>query len=472
MTSNKRPRFRVAVVGAGPAGLRAAQALADAGLVPTLINEAPEPGGQIYRRPPHALKNLQSPRELYGQDWKRAAALAEMFAELQGEIDYRPETLVWNAEVRPEGGFRLSLRNRAGKDGTLDVAAVVLATGAMDRVLPVPGWTEPGVWSLGGAQVMLKAQAQLIGRQPVFAGSGPLLYLVAWQYAKAGGTPAAIIDSATFSAKLRAVPAMLSRPRVMLRGSYMAADLRRRGVPVFEGGHAERIETTGHGLVVHWSGKRGGGSALGDAVAIGHGLKPERQLADLLGCQIAFDAGYGGWLAVVDPEGRSSVRGVYLAGDMANIRGAHAAETAGELAAMALLSDFGHEASEQTGRRRGKLRHALQRQDTFRSAMERVFPFPHTRIAGLPDDTIVCRCEGVSAGDLRDAITNWNPVGVNRLKAFTRCGMGRCQSRLCGGIAAGLLAAATGQSVEAVGAVRGQAPVKPLPGPVLEGTEN
>lgn len=448
----------VAVVGAGPAGLRAAERLAAAGLRPVLLDEAPEPGGQIYRRPPPALAALRDPKDLYGADAGRAQALAAMFATLRPRIAYRPQTTVWNAVREADGTLLLMLRGPDGRDEPLRLRAVVLATGAMDRVVPLPGWTLPGVFSLGGAQVMLKAQAHLIGRRPVFAGSGPLLYLVAWQYAKAGARPAAVIDAAPLSAKLRAAPWMLARPGLLMRGAAMALALRRRGVPVIQGALAERIEEECEGLAVHWH----GGRIACDAVAIGHGLKPERQLADLLGCPMAFDPHSGQWHSTADAEGRSPVPGVYLAGDMVRIDGGHAAEAAGELAAGALLRDLGLAGPGPL--RRLALRLALARAARFRRGMERAFPLPPAAIRGMPDATIVCRCEGVSAGSLRRALADWEPADVNRLKAVTRCGMGRCQGRLCGGTAAALMADATGRPPEAPGALRGQAPVKPLPG--------
>ena len=141
----------VAIVGAGPAGLHAAATLADAGLRPVLIDEAPRIGGQIYRQPPPARQRL--PRALYGFEAGKATALFERFAALQGRIDHRPATLVWQIEGR---SLHLLHDGRADR---LRFDALILATGAAERVLPFPGWTLPGVFTLGAAQVALKAQA-------------------------------------------------------------------------------------------------------------------------------------------------------------------------------------------------------------------------------------------------------------------------------------------------------------------------
>ncbi|GGE12649.1 NADPH-dependent 2,4-dienoyl-CoA reductase, sulfur reductase [Gemmobacter megaterium] len=455
----------VAVIGAGPAGLRAAQRLVAAGLRPILLDEAAAPGGQIYRRPPPPLAALRDPAALYGADAGRAMALARMFETIRDRVDYRPQTLVWNAARADGGALSLQLRGADGVDADLRVRTVVLATGAMDRVVPVPGWTRPGVFSLGGAQIMLKAQAHLIGRRPVFAGSGPLLYLVAWQYAKAGALPAAVIDVASFGTKMLAAPRMLARPRLLLRGARMALDLRRMGVPMIEGALAVRIEQGTEGLSVHWRAGSRGGIVGCDAVGMGHGLKPERQLADLLGCPVAFDPRSGQWHSTTDAEGRSPIPGVYLAGDMVRINGAHSAEAAGEMAASALLRDMG--LARTSAPRRVLLRLALARTAAFRRGLERAFALPPAAICDMPDETVVCRCEGVSAGDLRRALDIWGPADLNRLKAVTRCGMGRCQGRLCGATAGALMAAEAGLPPDAPGPLRGQAPVKPLPLPTF-----
>ncbi len=162
----------------------------------------------------------------------------------------------------------------------------------------------------------------------------------------------------------------------------------------------------------------------------------------------------------IDPDGRSSVRGVYLAGDGARILGADGAEAAGELAALAAIRDLGRTVSEG---RMARLRRVCERMDRFRRGLAEAYPWPATQAADLPDKAIVCRCEAVTVGTLRAAVRDMGASEVNRGKAFSRVGMGRCQGRYCGHAAAEIVAAATGVPIEAVGRLRGQAPVKPLP---------
>ena len=138
--------------------------------------------------------------------------------------------------------------------------------------------------------------------------------------------------------------------------------------------------------------------------------------------------------------------------------GADAAEYRGELAALALLADRGEVVNNS---RREVLKARLRRLQRFRVALERALPYPEGWAASLPDDTIVCRCEGVTAGDIRQS-QSLDTEEINRAKAFTRVGMGRCQGRMCGIAAAEILADAKDVPLAEVGRLRGQAPVKPL----------
>ncbi len=452
--------MRVAVVGAGPAGVRAVEALVAAGLTPVWIDEAPDGGGRIYQRPPPGL--LRDPGKLYGFEAGPATALHAALDALKPRTDWRPETLVWH--LRP-GAQRLSTLHR-GRQAELAYDAAILCTGAMDRVIPIPGWTWPGVTTLGAAQIALKTQGCGIGRRVVFLGTGPLLWLVAYQYAKAGAQVAAVLDTTPFATKAMAAPGLLRGGTTFAKGLYYTAWLRARGVRIAEGITPLAIEGTAHGVTgVAWRDSAGRTHHVDcDATGMGWGLKPEAQLADLAAVPFRFDAQQHNWVPQRDAAGRTPVPGIYLAGDGAGIGGAEVAEIAGARAALALLEDSGHrvDAAQVT-----RLDARLARQARFRTALERAFPFPAALARAMADDTILCRCEGLRAGELRAAARAEAATGpapeVNRAKAFTRVGMGRCQGRICGAAAAEILAAELGRDVAEVGRLRGQPPVKPIP---------
>jgi bacterioferritin-associated ferredoxin len=197
-----------------------------------------------------------------------------------------------------------------------------------------------------------------------------------------------------------------------------------------------------------------------DSLAVGFGLRSETQLADLCGAPFVFAKSERQWLPQQDRDGRSGVEGLYLAGDGAGIGGAAAAELGGERAALALLHDLGYPGCAQ---RLEFLNRRLARGERFRRALEQAFPFPADLARAAADDLMICRCEGVTAGDIRDAAQASGAREINRAKALTRLGMGRCQGRVCAPAAVEILADAAKAPVENVGRLRGQAPVKPVP---------
>lgn len=446
------PRAQPLVVGAGPAGIRAAQALAVAGLRPLVVDEAPACGGQIYRQ--RLVPDERSARALYGSEARKAEALHRDFAALAGQIDYWPQALLWNLR---EGSADIAV---AGENRRVAYDGLILATGATDRILPIPGWTLPGVFTLGGAQIALKAQGCAIGRRVVFVGSGPLLYLVAWQYMKAGIEVAAVLDAAPFSAKFAMLRGLSLFPAVVLRGMRFVAELRLRGVAIHDGVEDVRIEGNDEVAGIAWRQAGRERRIACDGVGYGLALRSETQAADLAGCAFRFDQRDRAWLPKRDAAGRTSVPGVYIAGDGAGIAGADAAERAGERAALALCEDRRLPFSLE---RAATLEAELARIDRFRDVLETAFPFPAHWATALAADTLLCRCEEISVGDARKAIDRFDITELNRLKAVSRVGMGRCQGRICGAAAAELLAAQTGQDIESVGRLRSQAPLKPLP---------
>ena len=169
------------------------------------------------------------------------------------------------------------------------------------------------------AQIALKSQACSIGSRVVFLGSGPLLYLVAYQYLKAGANIAAVLDTARLSDQVAALPKLLARPALLRQGlSYLAA-LRRAGVALHSGAEPVAIGGDPQDGVrrLKWRDNGGREHAIDcDAIALGYHLRPETQLADLAGCKFVYDDNTRQWFPQVSMEGRSSVPMVYLAGEI------------------------------------------------------------------------------------------------------------------------------------------------------------
>lgn len=446
---------RVLIVGAGPAGLRAAESLVAAGCIPILVDEAPRIGGQIYRQPPRVAGFGRSAKDLYGASSDRAKDLFVAFDRIRHRIDYRPSSLVYDL-----------IDNRAivvagGKSEEIAFDALILATGAMDRIVPAPGWTLPGVYSLGGAQIALKHQGCTIGSKVAFVGTGPLLLLTAYQYARAGVPPAAVVLPSRRWQFARSSLSLLATPAIAARGLRWLLGLRRRGVPILFEHRLDRVLGTDAVTGIAVSGARGKPREIAcDAVALGYGLQSETQLADLAGLDFGFDAARQQWLPVCDEFGRGAGRtDVYLAGDGNGVLGADAAEARGRLAVFALLSD--RELDTGLYDPANDLR-AVARWSQMQAALRRAFALPEDFIAKVPDNALLCRCEGVQVGDYRGIAGLLGARELNRAKAYSRVGMGRCQGRLCGHAAAEILADKLGVSLDSVGRLRSQPPVKPV----------
>lgn len=439
---------QVVIVGAGPAGIRAAETLAAAGVRPTVIDEGARAGGQIYRRPPDGF--TRPPETLYGSQAAKAVALHTTFDGLAaaGRIVHLPRHSV----VALAGGVLHAVGD--GRSRRIGYDRLILATGATDRLAPVPGWQAPGVYSLGAMQIALKAQGIAMGRRIVLAGSGPLLTLLATQLLKAGAGVAAVLDTAGLRGQMAAFPDLAVRPSFALQGLAMRARLGR----LYHAGVAlEAIEASNTGVTaVRW--KDAGGRTRRtacDAVGLGWHLRAETQLADLAGCQFAYDATWAQWLPCADRMGRAG-DAVYLAGDGLRLLGADGAEVAGRLAASACLSDLGLPGPDGAADLK-----RLDRLDRFARGIARAFPWPADQLRALPDDAVLCRCEGVTAGSVRETAV-YGGAEANRVKSLGRAGMGRCQGRYCQIAATDLIASAGGLAhAGEAGRLRAQAPIRP-----------
>lgn len=448
---------RVVVIGAGPAGVEAAITLSKYGIRPLLLDEAESVGGQIFRQPPKAMSDRRVASELYGFDGSKAVKVHAAVEEALGVgVEYKSLATVWSADQESIHYIQ------NGKSECVLWSDLIIATGAMDRIVPLHGWTAPGVYSLGAAQIALKAQSVLVGDSIVFFGTGPLLYYVAYQYLRAGAKVKAVLDVSK-RVGARMLLSFTSGGSDILRGIYYVSYLKAHGVKVASSISPKEILVDDQGNAAGLKFLLSGGeecSISSKAVAFGYGLKPETQISDLLDLSFTFDELFRYWVPQSDGECRSSNERVFLAGDGAGVRGAVLAALTGRRAAYVLLAKLGIQPPVAEVR---QVSAEIARAQGFRLALERAFPFPAALAQTVPDDVLVCRCEGVTAGQIRQAVDVSGEAEINRIKAFTRVGMGRCQGRLCMSTAAEICAAHNKMDVRAVGRPRGQAPVKPIP---------
>ncbi|QFR01510.1 NAD(P)-binding protein [Streptomyces phaeolivaceus] len=440
----------LAIIGAGPAGLAAALAAAGEGVRVTVVDAARAPGGQFYRQPAAGL-GARRPGALHHQ-WRTWRRLRDGLRRQidAGHVTHLPDHHVWCVERRPEGGgidggpARLTVHALLGPGqetpAEVRADAVLLATGGYEKVLPFPGWTLPGVVSAGGAQAMLKGGLVVSGRTAVVAGTGPLLLPVATGLAAAGVTVAALVESTGPRALARRAGALAGRADKLAEGAGYAVELLRRRVrtlvrhTVVEAHGADRLEAVtvaaldAEGRVRPGSERR----IPCDTLAVGHGMLPHTDLAETLGCRVE-SPGQRVW---VDGEQRTDVPGVWAAGETTGIGGAALSLAEGHIAGRSAAARLrGWVPDPGTWAGAAESRAELRR---FFEALDTVYVPPAHWTEQVRDDTVVCRCEEVTAGAVREAVGELGAGDVRTVKLLTRAGMGWCQGRMCGPAVAGI----------------------------------
>lgn len=447
--SEIREQYEVAVIGAGPAGMAAASLTARAQLSTVLFDEQASPGGQIYRAV------TQSPwrdREILGADYWAGEKIAREFAASGAQ--YVPRSTVWS--LTPEREIGVSV---GGGSTLLQATHVIIATGALERPFPIPGWTLPGVMTAGAAQTMFKASGIVPEGRTVLAGSGPLLWLLAWQLLNAGASIDAILDTTARESRARArpyLPAFLLSAYVW-KGLKLLREVKKRVRVVSD---VVSLEAHGEGRVQSVRYATAGGATAQlpvDNLLLHQGVVPNVNLAMSVGIEHRWDEQQLCFVPVLTPFGGTSVPGIYIAGDGGGIAGAQAAAWRGVMSAADIVRTVHPEAAAKAAKAaRATLAH-FARGRRFLDAYYR--PAPQLRMPA--SDTVVCRCEEITARQIVDTVALGCP-GPNQMKSFLRCGMGPCQGRLCGLTVTELIARERKVSPQDVGYYRLRPPVKPI----------
>lgn len=433
----------LAIVGAGPAGLAAAAEAARHGVSVVLFDDNPLPGGQYFRQGPATAAQHRSAAGLARGRRADARRALELFSvPSHPRVTFLAGAVVWGVPAPNTLAF-----THAGRAERLCADVIIVAAGASDRAVPFPGWTLPGVITAGGAQNFLKSQGVLPGLRAVVAGTGPLLLVVADSLRRAGATVVEVLEAARFSRAWMALPRLAMQPALLRRGLAYRAGLARAGIPLRRGQTV--IEARGRDEVdealvapIDRAGRvdRAGARAVRvDTIVVGFGLTPATELTRLFGCTHQWYPTRGGWIPWRSADLETSVPGVFAAGDGAGIAGSETAILEGRLSGLLAAARLGRcPAAEATTAGR-HLRARLSRLTRFRMGIETLYSPPPGFLSLLTPETIVCRCEEVTTGQLLDGLGR-GFTSINALKGATRIGMGVCQGRNCSRTLADLVA--------------------------------
>jgi glycine/D-amino acid oxidase-like deaminating enzyme len=407
----------VLIVGAGPAGLSAAIAAAEAGASVVVLDERSATGGQ------------------YAKPLADSHADAAPDAQFRLGADLRTRTLAAGARIETEaavwGGFapdEIAALVR-GTAITFRPRRLIIAPGAHERPVPLPGWTLPGVMTTGSLQTLVRAQRVCPGERVLIAGSGPLNLQLACELLACGVKPLAVVESAPRpgpAAWRQAWTMARTSPDLMREGFGMLLTLKRAGIPVLWSARVKQLHGGERVQSAHVAGRTFDRTFDVDVVALNLGFQPETALARALGAKQRFvDVGLGHLASDTDEDGRTSIDSVFAVGDGASLGGSRVAMARGRLAGLAAARDLGRRAPDEPA-----TRNALTRALAFQDALWTIFQPIRLRPESVPDETIVCRCEEITAGRIRNELSS-GLTSLPALKKATRAGMGRCQGRFC-----------------------------------------
>lgn len=457
----------LAIIGAGPAGICAAIEAAKSNVPVTVIDENLRPGGQIYRRLTDSF--VVTDENKLGKDYIRGTKLIGELERYSPKIELTEDAPVWGIFADKEIAFM-----HEGENEELKPQKLILAEGAYDRPMPFPGWTLPGVFAAGGALRMVKTERVLPGKRILLAGTGPLQLVLATQLMQAGAEVVSVLEAATSTVVWKYFPRFWGQWELLKDGLHYLWQLRRGKIPYLTS-HAI-VEARGDQEVkeaVYVRVDKDGEPIPGtektvevDTICAGYGLIPATRLSRLCGCEHKYEPCLGAWVPSHNENMETTLPGVFVAGDGAGIGGALVAMEEGRLAAIKACQQLGYITQDEARHRSLPIFKKLKGLRRFESALNEIFSIQKGLFTRITDDTIICRCEEVTAGEIRETIADFiakEEISIQEIKRLTRAGMGNCQGRMCESTIAQMISIETKRPVAEMEWFTPRPPVKPIP---------
>lgn len=440
------------IIGAGPAGMASAKVASKYGISITIIDEQSRAGGQIYR---NVGKSNARMKDILGDEYAEGLELSKSL-EIENVKCYFGATVI-DVDDSPSVIFRYNT-----KLYRLQSRHLLIATGAIERPMPVPGWNLPGVMTVGAIQILIKS-GRIVPKDSVLVGSGPLIYLTAVQLIRSGNPPQALIETQNRSNYLSAlvhIVGAIRNWRQISKGLSYINIIREAGVKRYTGSSAITINGTSGVESISFKSNSSQHEIELEEVFIHHGLVPSIQISKLLKLKHRWHSLQRCFSPQVDSYGVSSSDTISIAGDGAGISGAIVANLSGQICAWYILNRLGHINKDVLDDKCDNLINKRSKEESLRPFLDTLYA-PLKEFIVPDDETIVCRCEGLKASDIRDCLS-MGYIDPDHVKSKNRCGMGLCQGRYCATTVTEIISSELNKHPSKVGCFNIRAPIKPV----------
>ena len=455
----KNKKYDIVIIGSGFAGIASANILAGKGLSILMIDENFHVGGQLLRKIPQEL----GINKKYKPDYVKKIGNAFVNNLKRDDIEILNNTSVIGIYDNNE----ILIEIEKKKVASIHYEVILFTTGARERYLPFKGWTIPGVFSAGMSQVLMKSSGVLPSRDVVVGGSGLFLFSAAYEFLNNGAKVRSVLESTGIADKVKMLPVLLHNFSKIMEGARYLGKIGSSGVPIRF--NTRIIEARGNGSleeIVIGKTDRNGKLITGKekiikvgGFAYSYGFVPNIELPNLAGCKISFKKELGGWVVDVNENMETSIPGVFCAGEVTGVGGALKSVNEGETASLSILERF--EKNGSIHAKKNKLLKERKHHLNFAKYFNTLYGIRDEEISEIPDETIICRCEDVKMGDIREAVSN-GFISPGALKTSVRAGMGNCQGRTCGPIIYNLLGSVSGIEGKNFTLFSNRPPVKPV----------